>query len=77
MQQESLGSRHYGCLMGLQGRIIYQPAGKRRIVTMTGVTDLTSGIGWFLLYSEGQGVYAVIQVIHFLALGYFLVQLRR
>lgn len=45
--------------MGLQGRVIYQPAGKRRIVTMMGVTDLTSGIGWFLLYSEGQGVYAV------------------
>ena len=43
---------------GLQGHIIYQPAGKR-IITMTGVTDLTSGIGGFLLYSEGQGVYAV------------------
>ena len=75
--------RAVGALGDLEGCFQDQPrrngssGDQRRIVTMTGVTDLTSGIGWFLLYSEGQGVYAVIQVIHFLALGYFLVQLRR
>ena len=61
---------------GLQGRIIYQSAGKR-IITMTGVTDLTSGLGRVPFIQWRSRSLCSERVIHLLALGYFLVQLWR
>lgn len=60
-------------------KAVYLPTSRKEKnrVTMMGVTDLTSGIGWFLLYSEGQGVYAVNPGDSLTGSGYFLVQLQR